>query len=78
MSIQRVCLTIPWVPHRSNTHPVSESYRNFPPSGDLFDERDEDPALDSCWRLRAQSLVWGTGDPGRMALEIRKEHRDTT
>jgi hypothetical protein len=35
-----------------------------------------DISLDSTWRLRAASIEGGTGEPGRMLGEIKKEHRD--
>jgi hypothetical protein len=33
-------------------------------------------ALDSAWRLRERACVGGTGDPGRLIAETRKEYRD--
>jgi hypothetical protein len=33
---------------------------------------------DSAWRLRLESITWGTEDPGRMVSEIRKELCDST
>lgn len=78
ISTKLVCLPRPWVPHRWASHPVPATYRNFPSSGDLPNAAGEQFAYDSAWRLRLSSLTWGTGDPGRMVSEIRKEHRDST
>lgn len=78
LSTNLVCLARPWVPHRWASHPVPATYRNFPSSGDLPNVVGEPFAYDSAWRLRLTSLTWGTGDPGRMVSEIRKEHRDST
>jgi hypothetical protein len=33
--------------------------------------------MDSPWRAREGSISGGTGDPGRMLKEVRKEHRDS-
>jgi hypothetical protein len=54
------------------------SYRNFSPFGDLPNPLGEgEPAMDSPWRLRQNSLKGGTGDPSRWIGEYRKEHRDS-
>jgi hypothetical protein len=78
MSTNLVCLPRPCVPHRWESHRVAATYRNFSSSGDLPNAAGEPFDYDSTWRLRLESLTWGTGDPGRMVSEIRKEHRDST
>jgi hypothetical protein len=78
LSTNLVCLSRPWVPHRWASHSVAATYRNFPSSVDLPNAAGEPFAYDSAWRIRLESLTWGTGDPGRMVCEIRKEHRDST
>ena len=52
------------------------TYSNFPPTGDLPDPTGSGVALDSAWRLREVSVCNGTGDPGRMIGEGKKEARD--
>jgi hypothetical protein len=47
-----------------------------PGTGDLKDPSVSDTCLDSAWQLLITSIEGGTGKPGRMLGEIRKEHRD--
>jgi hypothetical protein len=73
-----LCMNTPWVPNlwpppRTN---CDVSFANFPPSGDLPDPTGKGVALDSAWRLRERACVGGTGDPGRLIAETRKEYRD--
>jgi hypothetical protein len=48
----------------------------FPGTGDLIDTSGSDICLDSTWRLRTASLEGGTGKPGQILGEIKKEHRE--
>jgi hypothetical protein len=48
----------------------------FPQAGDLPDTSGSGVALDSAWHLRDVSVRDGTGDPGRMIGEGKKEARD--
>jgi hypothetical protein len=48
----------------------------FPGTGGLMYPSGSYICLDSAWRLRTASLEGGTGEPGRMLVEIKKEHRD--
>jgi hypothetical protein len=73
-----VCFPNPWVPY---CWPAPQTtclvtYSNFPPNGDLPDPSGSGVALDSAWRLRDVSVRDGTGDPGRMIGEGKKEARD--
>jgi hypothetical protein len=74
-----VCFSRPWVPFiwPRQRHPSEPSLRNFSSSGDLPDPLGSRLALDSAWRAREGSMNGGTGDPGRMLREVRKEHRDS-
>jgi hypothetical protein len=78
VSLDLVCLDSPSVPFRwSNPHHRVEVNRSrFPGTGDLMDPSGSDICLDSAWRLRTASIEGGTGEPGRMLGEIKKEHRD--
>jgi hypothetical protein len=69
-------MNTPWIPHlwpppQTN---CDVSFANFPPSGDLPDPTGKGVALDSAWRLRELACVGGTGDPGRLIAETRKEY----
>jgi hypothetical protein len=73
-----VCFPNPWVPY---CWPAPQTtclvtYSNFPSNGDLPDPSGSGVALDSAWRLRDVSVRDGTGDPGRMMGEGKKEARD--
>jgi hypothetical protein len=73
-----VCFPNRWVPY---CWPAPQStflvtYSNFPPNGDLPDPSGSGVELDSAWRLRDVSGRDGTGDPGRMIGEGKKEARD--
>jgi hypothetical protein len=57
--------------------PCPTTYANFTPRGDLPDPDGGETALDSAWSLRKGSIADGSGDPGRMLGEARKEARDT-
>jgi hypothetical protein len=57
-------------------NPCAGNFANFPPTGDLPDPNGDSVALDSVWRLRERTIFGGTGDPGQLAAETRKEYRD--
>lgn len=73
-----ICFPNPWVPYcwPAPQTACSVTYSNFPPNGDLPDPAGSGVALDSAWRLREVSVCNGTGDPGRMIGEGKKEARD--
>jgi hypothetical protein len=72
------CLDSPCVPFRwsYSQHRIEENRSRFPGTEDLIDPSGSDICLDSAWRLRTASIGGGTGEPGRMLGEIKKEHRD--
>jgi hypothetical protein len=78
VSLDLVCFDSPWVPFRwyHPQHRIEVNCSRFPGMGDLMDTSGSDICLDSVWRLWAASLEGGTGEPGRMLGEIKKEHRD--
>jgi hypothetical protein len=80
LSTDLLCLNTPWVPFcwPALQTPCMENFRNFTPVGDLRDPEGGDIDLDSAWRLRLQSMSNGTGDPGRLIAETKKEYRDST
>jgi hypothetical protein len=78
VSLDLVCLDSPSVPFRCShpQHRIEVNRSRFPGTGDLMDPSGSDIFLDSAWRLRTEMLEGGTGEPGRMLGEIKKEHRD--
>ena len=78
LSTDLVCLSPPWVPYRWDPpqHRIEVNRNRYPGTGDLKDPSGSDICLDSAWQLRIASIEGGTGEPGRMLTEIRKEHRD--
>mgnify|MGYP003487330500 FL=1 len=78
VSTDLVCFPAPWVPHRwpPPQHRIEVNRNRYPGTGDLKDPRGSDICVDSAWQLRIASIEGGTGEPGRMLGEIRKEHRD--
>jgi hypothetical protein len=78
LSLELVCFDSPWVPFRWSKpqHRIEVNRSRFPGTGDLVDPRGSDIFLDRAWRLRKASIEGGTGEPGRMLGEIKKEHRD--
>ena len=79
VSVRLVCFDRPWVPYRWPEPPrVPElSSKTYPMAGDVPDP-DGGVALDSPWQLREASVRHGTGDPGRLLMEGRTEHRMAT
>jgi hypothetical protein len=73
-----VCLPSPLVPHRwlPPQHRIEVNRNRYPGMGDLKDPSGSDICLYSAWQLLITSIEGGTGVPGRMLGEIRKEHRD--
>jgi hypothetical protein len=49
---------------------------SFSRSGDLSDPEGSKIALDSALALQKGSLLWSTGEPGRILEEIMKEYRN--
>jgi hypothetical protein len=80
LSTELLCLNTPWVPFRwpALQTPCVENFRNFKPVVALRDPEGGDMYLDIAWRLRLQSMSNGTGDPGRLIAETKKEYRDST
>jgi hypothetical protein len=78
LSSRIVCYSKPWVPHHWPwpQHRIEVTVARFPLSGDLPDPTGGDAALDCAWRLRQLSIEGGTGEPGRILAETKKEHRD--
>jgi hypothetical protein len=78
LSLALVCLEQPWLPFLwpPPQTPCAGNFANFPPTGDLPDPDGGSVALDSPWRLRECAIRGGTGDPGRLVAETRKEYRD--
>ena len=78
LSVDLLCLSTPWVSGRwRDTLPLDSRHRHhFPRSGDLSDPEGSNIALDSALALRNGSLLWNTGDPGRLLEEIRQEYRN--
>jgi hypothetical protein len=78
VSFDIVCLDSPSVPFRWShpQHRIEVNRSRFPGTGDLMDPSGSDIRLDSAWRLQTASIERGTGEPGRMLGEIKKEHRD--
>jgi hypothetical protein len=77
MSTELLCLPTPWVfVQWRESLPVSLQVKHpNPTSGYLQNPEDVTCALDSAHDLWASSRRWGTGEPGRLLQEIRKEHR---
>jgi hypothetical protein len=74
-----VCFDRPWVPYVWPAPPrVPElTAKTYPLTGD-FPDPAGGAALDSPWCLRDASVRHGTGDPGRLLMEGRTEHRLAT
>jgi hypothetical protein len=79
LSVALLCFGFPVVPYNwpLPQTPCPATYTNFTPRGDLPDPAGGETALDSAWSLREGSIADGSGDPGRMLGEARKEARDT-
>jgi hypothetical protein len=79
LSVRFVCFDRPWVPYRWPEPPRVPymSAKTYPMAGDVPDP-DGGVALDSPWQLREASVRHGTGDPGRLLMEGRTEHRMAT
>jgi hypothetical protein len=77
LSTDLLCLSLPWVSgHWPDNLPfVSRQRHSYPTTGDLPDPEDSSCARDSAYSLWAGTTRWGTGEPGRLLQEIRKEHR---
>jgi hypothetical protein len=78
LSVELICLSTPWVSGQwRDTLPLDPRQRHpFPRTGDLSDPEGSNVALDSAQALRDGSILWGTGDPGRLLEEIRQEYRN--
>ena len=79
VSVRLVCFDRPWVPYRWPEPPRGPelSSKTYPMAGEIPDP-DGGVALDSPWQLREASVRHGTGDPGRLLMEGRTEHRMAT
>jgi hypothetical protein len=77
LSTDLLCISPPWVSgHWPDNFPFASRQRHsYPTTGDLPDPEDSSCARDSASALWAGTTRWGTGDPGRLLQEIRKEHR---
>jgi hypothetical protein len=77
LSTDLLCLSPPWVSGRwpDNLPFASRQRHSYPTSGDLPDPEDSTCARDSAYALWVGTTRWGTGEPGRLLQEIRKEHR---
>jgi len=77
LSTNLLCLSTPWVTGAwRNDLPLSGQVKHpYPISGDLPNPDNANFALDSAYALWASTTRWGTGNPGRLLQEIRKEAR---